>query len=84
VEVQIHVFLTSALDGGEWLASYPGHFTSGDTASRIHSIGTERAPEAVLPLLKREKPPDASAVQLVAQSLHQLGYIGAYFTVISI
>jgi len=26
MEVQLHA-LTSALDGGEWLASRPGHFT---------------------------------------------------------
>jgi hypothetical protein len=29
VEVQLHVFLTSALDGGEWLTSRPGRFTLG-------------------------------------------------------
>jgi hypothetical protein len=27
VEVQLHAFLTSALGGGEWLASRPGRFT---------------------------------------------------------
>jgi hypothetical protein len=26
VEVQLHAFLTSALDGGEWLASRPGRY----------------------------------------------------------
>jgi hypothetical protein len=26
VEVQIHTFLTSALDGGKWSASHPSHF----------------------------------------------------------
>jgi len=30
VEVQLHVFLTLALDGGEWSASRPGHFTLGE------------------------------------------------------
>jgi hypothetical protein len=34
VEVYIHVFLTLALDGGEWSASRPGHFTPS-----THSIG---------------------------------------------
>jgi hypothetical protein len=29
VDVQIHIFLTSALAGGEWLASCPGRFTPG-------------------------------------------------------
>jgi hypothetical protein len=27
VEVQVHAFLTSTLDGGEWSASRPGLFT---------------------------------------------------------
>jgi hypothetical protein len=27
VEVQLHQFLTSALDGGEWSASRPGRFS---------------------------------------------------------
>jgi hypothetical protein len=27
VEIQLHAFLTSALDGGEWSASHPGRFT---------------------------------------------------------
>jgi hypothetical protein len=30
VNVYIHIFLTSALAGGEWSASRPGRFTSGD------------------------------------------------------
>jgi hypothetical protein len=29
VDVEIHVFLTSALVGGEWSASRPGRFTPG-------------------------------------------------------
>jgi hypothetical protein len=27
VEVRLHVFLTSALDGGEWITSRPGRLT---------------------------------------------------------
>jgi hypothetical protein len=30
MDVDIHAFLTSALDGGEWLASHPGCYTSKD------------------------------------------------------
>jgi hypothetical protein len=33
VEVQLHAFLTSALDGSEWSASHPGLFTPGERAS---------------------------------------------------
>jgi hypothetical protein len=32
-------FLMSALDGGEWSALYPGHFTPGGRAVGIHWIG---------------------------------------------
>jgi hypothetical protein len=32
VEVYVHVFLTSALVGGEWSASRPGRFTPGKGA----------------------------------------------------
>jgi hypothetical protein len=29
-ELQLHPFLTSALDGGEWLDSHPGRLTMGE------------------------------------------------------
>jgi hypothetical protein len=35
----IHVFLTSALVGGEWSASHPGRFTSKEIASGTSCIG---------------------------------------------
>jgi len=38
VEIQLHAFLTSALDGGEWSASRPGRFTSQERTSPI-SLG---------------------------------------------
>jgi hypothetical protein len=39
VDVSIHIFLTSALTGGEWSASRPGRFTSGERAFSTHWIG---------------------------------------------
>jgi hypothetical protein len=39
VDVYTHVFLTSALVGGEWSASRPGRFTPGERALGIHWIG---------------------------------------------
>jgi hypothetical protein len=39
VDVYIHVFLTSALDGGEWSASRLGRFIPGERAPGIHWIG---------------------------------------------
>jgi hypothetical protein len=39
VDVQTHVFLTSALAGGEWSASRLGRFTLGERAPGTHWIG---------------------------------------------
>jgi hypothetical protein len=39
VDVEIHIFLTSALVGGEWSASRTGRFTSGERAPSIRWIG---------------------------------------------
>jgi hypothetical protein len=39
VDVWIHIFLTSALVGGEWSASHPGRFTSGERALGTLLIG---------------------------------------------
>jgi hypothetical protein len=39
VDVQIHIFLTSALVGGEWSTSRPGRFTPEERAHSTHWIG---------------------------------------------
>jgi hypothetical protein len=39
VDIQIHVFLTSALVGGEWSASRPDRFTPEERAPGTHWIG---------------------------------------------
>jgi hypothetical protein len=39
VDVYIHIFLTSALVGGEWSTSRPGCFTPGERAPGTHWIG---------------------------------------------
>jgi hypothetical protein len=39
MDVQIHIFLTSALVGGEWSASRPGRFTPGERVPGTHWIG---------------------------------------------
>jgi hypothetical protein len=67
--------LTSALDGGEWLASRPGRFTPRERASGTHWIGVWVAPRAVLdaavkrkiPSPSRKSNPRTSIVQPVAQ-----------------
>jgi hypothetical protein len=38
VDVQIHIFLTSALGLGEWSASRPGRFTPGESAHGTYSM----------------------------------------------
>jgi hypothetical protein len=39
VDVQIQIFLTSALVGGEWSTSRSGRFTPGERAPGTHWIG---------------------------------------------
>jgi hypothetical protein len=39
LDVQIHVFLTSALAGGEWSASRLSCFTPGERTPGVHWIG---------------------------------------------
>jgi hypothetical protein len=39
VYVEIHIFLTSALAGGEWSASRPGRITPGERAPGTQWIG---------------------------------------------
>jgi hypothetical protein len=39
VELQLHAFLNSALDGGEWLALLPGRLTPRERAPATQWIG---------------------------------------------
>jgi hypothetical protein len=48
VDVQTHIFLTSALVGGEWSASRPGHFTPWERAPGTHWTGGWVGPRAGL------------------------------------
>jgi hypothetical protein len=48
VDVETHVFLTSALVGDEWSASRPGRFTPGERAPGTHWIGGWVDPRAGL------------------------------------
>jgi hypothetical protein len=57
VEVQLHSFLTSALDGGEWSASRPGRFKPKERAPGTHWIGGWVGPRAVMyEVVKRKIP----------------------------
>jgi hypothetical protein len=67
--------LTSTLDGGEWSASRPSRFTSGERAPGTHLMGGWVCPRAVLgavakrkiPSLRQESNPRTLIVQPVAQ-----------------
>jgi hypothetical protein len=54
VDVQIYIFLTSELDGGECSVSRPGRFTPGETAPRTHWIGGWVGPRDGLDDMKRK------------------------------
>jgi hypothetical protein len=56
VGAELHKFLNSALDGGEWSASRPGRFIHGGRAPDIYRIGGSVDTRAGLDLVaKRQK-----------------------------
>jgi hypothetical protein len=55
VDVWIHIFLTSAVTGGEWPASRPGRFTPGERAPGTHWIRGWVDPRAGLDDVEKRK-----------------------------
>jgi hypothetical protein len=55
MDVEIHIFLTSALAGGEWSASRSGHFTFGERAPGTHWIGGWMDPRPGLDNVEKRK-----------------------------
>jgi hypothetical protein len=55
VDVHIHIFLTSALAGGEWSASRPCRFTPCERAPGIHWIGGWVSPRPGLDEVEKRK-----------------------------
>jgi hypothetical protein len=55
VNVYIHIFLTSALVGGEWPASRPGRLTARERAPRTHWIGGWVDPSVGLDYVEKRK-----------------------------
>jgi len=47
-EVQLHSFLTPAVDGSEWLTSCPGHHTPREWAPSTHLKGGWMGPMEIL------------------------------------
>jgi hypothetical protein len=56
VDVWIHIFLTSALVGGEWSASRPGCFTPGERIPGTRWIGGWVVPRIVLDGVEKISP----------------------------
>jgi hypothetical protein len=55
IEIYLHVFLTSALDEGEWSASRPVHYILRERASGTHWIGDWVDPRAGLDAVVEKK-----------------------------
>jgi hypothetical protein len=54
VDVKIHIFLTSALAGGEWSALRPSRFTPEEKSPGTHWMGGWVDPRASLERRRRE------------------------------
>jgi hypothetical protein len=83
VDIYIHIFLASALVGGEWSASRPGRFTLGEGAPGTHWIGDWVGPRAGLDDVEKRKFLSFPGLELRplgrparSQSLYRLSYPG--------
>jgi hypothetical protein len=86
VDVWIHIFLTSALAGGEWSISRPGRFTPRVRASGTHLIRGSVGPRAVLDHEEKRKFFTLLGLELrplgrpaSSQSLYRLRYPSFYY-----
>jgi hypothetical protein len=84
VDVWYHIFLTSALVGGEWSASHPGRFTPGERDPGTHWIGGWVDPRAGLEDVEKRKFLTIPGLELQpfgrpasSQSLYRLRYPGS-------
>jgi hypothetical protein len=89
VDIQIHVFLTSALVGGEWSASRPSRFTPGERATGTHWIGGWVGPRAGLDDVGKRKFLTLPGLELLprlarSQSLYRLRYLCSIIIIIII
>jgi hypothetical protein len=53
MDVEIHIFLTSALAGGEWSHSRPCRFITGETALGTHYVGGSLDPRVNLDVMEK-------------------------------
>jgi hypothetical protein len=80
-DVKIHVFLTSALVGGEWLASRLGPFSPMESSAGTHCLGKWPGPKAGLDDVEKRKILILQGLELSllnrparSQSLYRLSY----------
>jgi hypothetical protein len=80
--MKMHRFLTSALDKGEWSASRPGRFITGERAPSTHCIGGWVGPRACLDAGEKSLAPAGNrmpAVQPVASAIQiELSWLLSY------
>jgi hypothetical protein len=83
VDVYIHIFFTSALDGCEWSVSRPSHFTPGEKVPSIHCMEGWVDPRAGLEDVEKRKFLTLPELELRplgrsarSQSLYRLRYPG--------
>jgi hypothetical protein len=55
VDMYIHIFLTSAVAGGDWSASRPGRFTPGERVCCTHWVGYSVDPKTGLDYVEKRK-----------------------------
>jgi hypothetical protein len=84
MDVSIHIFLTSALVGGEWSASRPGRFTPEEKAPGTYWIRGWVDPRAGLDNMEKGKfltlpglEPQPLSRPARSQSLYRLRYPGS-------
>jgi hypothetical protein len=84
VEVYIHVFLISALVGGEWAASRTGGFAPGERVPGIHWIEGWVGPRTGLDAVEKREFLSLPGLELRrlshsarSQSLYRLSYTGS-------
>jgi hypothetical protein len=82
----MHIFLTSALTGGEWSVSRPGRFTPGERAPGTHWIGGWVGPRTGLDDVETRKFLTLPRLELRSlsrpahsQSLYGLRYPGSLY-----
>jgi hypothetical protein len=89
VDILTHIFIISALAGGERSATRPGCFTPGAIAHGTHWIGGWVGLRACLDDVEKRKIPTLSGLELRplgcparSQSLYRLSYPGSHIIII--